>query len=79
MHISDWFGMVGVAITLLAYFCGTFEKIRMDGKLFFLLNTIGSALSCFGSWLIPYWPFVVLEGTWAVVSLAGFLKAKARI
>lgn len=79
MQLSDWIGTIGVAITLLAYFCGTFEKINMNGKLFFLLNAAGSALSCLGSWLIHYWPFVVLEGVWALVSLIGFLKAKERI
>ena len=79
MQLSDWIGTIGVAITLLAYFLGTFEQIKMTGKLFFLLNTVGSALSCLGSWMIHYWPFVVLEGVWSLVSLIGFLKAKERV
>ena len=76
MNLSDWIGTIGVAITLLAYFGGTFEYIKMNGRLFFMLNTIGAALSCLGSLLISYWPFFVLEGTWAVVSLIGFLRVK---
>jgi hypothetical protein len=33
-------------------------------------------MTCYASYLISYWPFVALEGTWSVVSLVGFFKAK---
>jgi hypothetical protein len=78
MLFKDWIGTVGVGLILLAYFCSTFKFISPQGKLFFSLNTIGAALACYASYLILYWPFVVLEGTWTLVSLIGLLKpAKA--
>lgn len=73
---SDWIGAAGVAVTLVAYFCMSFRWMSAHGRTFFLLNTIGAAMTCLASYLIAYWPFVVLEGTWTVVSLAGFIRAK---
>ncbi|MES2882545.1 MAG: hypothetical protein V4676_10380 [Bacteroidota bacterium] len=75
MKTSDIIGGIGVTITLVAYFCMSFKFMSSHGRLFFLLNTIGAALTCFSSWLISYWPFFVLEGTWTIVSMIGFFKA----
>ena len=77
MSLSDWIGAIGVAITLIAYFCMSFKWMSAHGRIFFLLNTIGAAMTCFASCLISYWPFVVLEGTWTIVSLIGMIRAKA--
>ena len=76
MSTSDWIGTIGVTLILIAYFCSTFKWMSPHGRIFFLLNTIGAAMTCFASYLISYWPFVVLEGTWAIVSLVGFVRAK---
>ena len=75
MSINDWVGSIGVGIILLAYFASTFSLITSRSKLFFVLNILGAALACYASYLIDYWPFVILEGTWALVSLLGLLKA----
>ena len=75
MTHSDLIGTIGVAITLIAYFCMSFRWMSAHGVLFFLCNTVGAALTCFSSWLISYWPFFVLEGTWALVSLVGLVRA----
>lgn len=77
MNTSDVIGVIGVALTLIAYFCSTFNKITPNGRLFFLLNAVGAVLTCLGSFLIGYWPFFVLEATWAVVSFIGFVRVKA--
>lgn len=76
MSYADIIGTVGVGLILLAYFCSTFRWISSSSKLFFLVNLAGAGLACYASVLIRYWPFVVLEGTWALVSLAGLLKTK---
>jgi hypothetical protein len=39
------------------------------------MNVIGAALACYASFLIDYWPFVILEGTWVLVSIYGLMKA----
>lgn len=76
MNTNDWIGTVGVFLILVAYFCSTFNWMSSQGRIFFALNTIGAAMTCFASYLIRYWPFFVLEGTWTIVSLIGWLKAK---
>lgn len=76
MSTSDWIGTIGVGLILIAYFCSTFNWMSAHSRIFFALNTIGAAMTCFASYLISYWPFVVLEGTWTLVSLIGWIKAK---
>ena len=74
MSYSDIIGTIGVGLILLAYFCNTFGWINGKSKLFFLLNIAGAGLACYASWLINYSPFVILEGTWLLVSVIGLFK-----
>lgn len=76
MTLSDWIGTVGVFLILVAYFLSTFNWLSSQSRTFFALNTIGAAMTCAASYLIQYWPFFVLEGTWTIVSLIGWIKAK---
>jgi hypothetical protein len=34
----------------------------------------GSGLACYASLLINYVPFIILEGVWCAVSIAGLIK-----
>jgi O-antigen ligase len=74
MNANDIVGTVGVGIILLAYFLNMFSWIKKDGVSFYLMNIIGASIACFASYLIRYIPFVILEGTWAIVSVVGLLK-----
>jgi hypothetical protein len=74
MSYNDITGAVGVFITLLAYFLNIFSFIPKEGRLFFILNIAGAALACYASLLINYVPFVVLEGTWCIISVAGLIQ-----
>jgi len=76
MNTNDWIGAIGVGSILIAYFCSTFKLISAHSRIFFLLNSVGAAMACYASYLISYWPFVVLEGTWTIVSLVGLIKEK---
>jgi hypothetical protein len=73
MHYNDIIGTIGVGLILVAYFCNTFNLLN-EGKTFFVLNAAGAGLACYASWLIDYWPFVVLEAVWCVVSVAGLVR-----
>jgi hypothetical protein len=75
MSYNDIIGTIGVGLILVAFFCNTFNWISGKSKLFFLLNIVGAGLACYASYLIGFWPFVILEGTWFLVSVVGFLKA----
>jgi hypothetical protein len=75
MVYNDIIGTIGVGLILLAYFLNTAKLLPKDGRTFYVLNIIGAALACYASYLIDYWPFVILEGTWTLVSLYGLMRA----
>lgn len=75
MNTNDIIGTIGVGIILLAYFLNIFSWIKKDGVLFYMMNIVGASIACFTSYLIKYFPFVILEGTWAIVSVIGLLKS----
>ncbi len=75
MVYNDIIGTIGVALILLAYFLNTAKLLPPDGRIFYVLNIIGAALACYASYLIGYLPFVILEGTWTLVSIYGLMKA----
>ena len=74
MAFNDIIGTVGVGLILLAYFFNIKGLIPKDGILYFSLNIIGAGLACYASVLINYIPFVILEATWVLVSIWGFLR-----
>jgi hypothetical protein len=74
MSYNDLIGTVGVGLVVLAYFLNTMKWAPENGKLFFVLNVIGGALSCYAAVLIDFIPFVVLEAIWTVVSVYGLVK-----
>ena len=75
MVYNDIIGTLGVGLILIAYFLNTEKLLPKDSKLFYVLNIIGALLACYASFLINYWPFVILEGTWTLVSIYGLMKA----
>lgn len=75
MSTTDIIGTIGVSLILIAYFLNIFSLIKKDGILFYVLNIFGGAIACFSSYLIEFWPFVVLEGTWAIISVVALLKS----
>ena len=76
MTYNDWIGTIGVGLVLLAYFLNTVKMIPENGKLFFILNVVGGALSCYAAVLINFIPFVILEAIWTVVSIWGLISRK---
>jgi hypothetical protein len=71
---NDWVGLAGVTMLLVAFFLNLWGKISKDGLTYILMNMIGAGIACLASWLINYIPFVILEGTWALISLAGLIR-----
>lgn len=69
MTIIDWLGAIGVFQILLAYFLNVIGKISTNELSFILLNLVGATMACIASILLNYWPFIILEGVWAMVSL----------
>ena len=71
---SDIIGSFGVTLLLIAFLLNLAGRISKDGLTYILLNLIGAGLAMLASWLIHYIPFVVLEGTWTLVSGVAFIN-----
>ena len=74
MQYNDIIGTLGVGLILLAYFLNTARLLERNKSAFYVMNIIGAALACYASLLIEYFPFVILEGTWTLVSIYGLMK-----
>jgi hypothetical protein len=74
MSVSDSLGTVGVSLLLVAFLLILFKKIQVDSVSYILLNMVGAALCGASAYLISFYPFVVLEGVWVLVSLYALFK-----
>ena len=74
MSVSDSLGTVGVSLLLVAFLLILFKKIQVDSVSYILLNMVGAALCGVSAYLISFYPFVVLEGVWVLVSLYALFK-----
>ena len=74
MSVSDSLGTAGVSLLLLAFLLILSKKIQVESVSYTLLNMVGAALCGFSAYLISFYPFVVLEGVWVLVSLYALFK-----
>ena len=81
MNLQEITGSVGVFLLLLAYFLNLVKVLKASSISYGLLNTVGAGLAAYSSYLLGFWPFIILEGTWTIVSavsLGKSLSNKAR-
>jgi hypothetical protein len=74
MKLSDILASIGVIILLIGFLLNLFNKIKSDDKLYAWLNFLGAAVCCYASFLIRFYPVVVLESIWAFVALTSLFK-----
>lgn len=74
LSVNDYIGFTGVFILLVAYLLNLAGKLSKNSLLYILLNLFGAGMACIASYLIHYIPFVILEGTWTVVSLGALIN-----
>lgn len=65
---TDIIGSIGVMMMLVVFILNIADKLSNDSPFYILMNLIGSTLACIASIMIKYIPFVILEGTWAIIS-----------
>ncbi len=75
MTTTDAIGFIGVSVLLLAYFLNLSNQIGKDSLVYLGMNFIGAGLACLASVLMNYLPFIILEGSWSIVSAFGILRA----
>lgn len=76
MTVTDWIGALGVSFLLVAFFLNLVGRLGKDGFPYLFLNVTGAGLACLASILLRYWPFIILEGCWTLVSLAHLLRPR---
>lgn len=78
MTATDSIGFIGVAILLIAYFLNITDKIGKTSMIYLQMNFFGGGLACLASVLMNYLPFIILEGSWTLVSVFGILKLQTQ-
>ena len=81
MSFAEVLGTIGVSMLLVGFFLNLFGLMRRSSLKYVLLNLFGGGLACTASILIEFFPFVILEGTWTVVTLVGLgrlLRARSQ-
>jgi hypothetical protein len=77
MELSDVIGAAGVTLILLAFVGNVAGRMERESGVYLTLNVVGAALAalaCASSLMIGFWPFVVLEGVWALVAAWGLIN-----
>lgn len=71
-------GSAGVGLLLLAFVLNLANVLKAESIPYLGLNLLGAGLACLSSWMIHFMPFVILEGTWALATFVGLLRALIR-
>ncbi len=71
-------GACGALLLLVAFAAEKFGRLESDSVLYDSLNLLGAGLLTAYAVLLGSWPFIVLEGIWALVAGRYFLKRLAR-
>jgi hypothetical protein len=74
MKTSDIIATVGVVILLIGFFLNLNGKIASNSKFYIWCNVIGAGLNCYASYMISFYPFVILEAVWTGVAIVSLFK-----
>ncbi len=74
MTAGELIGTLGVSLLLIGFALNLINKLSATSKTYLLLNVFGALLAGISSYLIAFWPFVVLEGVWTISSLFILIK-----
>jgi hypothetical protein len=69
MKIADVLASIGVILLLIAFLLNLYRRLTAQSKVYEFLNFIGASICCFSSYLIRFYPFIILEGVWAIIAL----------
>jgi len=74
MTPAEGIGTLGVTLLLAAFALNLSGRLPARARAYHVLNATGAGLACASAWMIGFLPFVVLEGTWAVVAALALLR-----
>ncbi|WP_374948499.1 hypothetical protein [Mucilaginibacter sp.] len=74
MKVSDIIASLGVTILLIAFLLNLYKKLPAYSRWYSGMNFLGAGLCGASSYMITFYPFVVLESIWAAFALWSFIK-----
>ncbi|MBA3662651.1 MAG: hypothetical protein H0W61_00385 [Bacteroidetes bacterium] len=77
MTLADWIGTTGVTLLLIAFALNIAKRLDATSKTYLILNILGAGLAGVSSYLIQFWPFVVLESVWVIATLLALFKSSS--
>jgi hypothetical protein len=78
MALSDWIGTLGVTLLLVAFALNIAKKITPESKSYLIFNILGAGLAGVSSYMIHFYPFVVLESVWVLASLLALFNSNKK-
>lgn len=78
MSLSDIIGSIGVTLLLIGFLLNLRGILRTDQKLNIALNITGAVFCGYSAYLMKFYPFVILEGVWAVAAFSSLFKRVPR-
>jgi len=76
MHAVDVFEIIGALVILVAFAAAQAGWLRQRTLTYQLLNFLGSGLLAMIALQQGSWGFLLLEGSWAVISLIGLIALR---
>ena len=76
LHWYDWAGLVGVALTLLAFFLLQDGRLRGDGLTYQLMNAFGAFAVVLSLLYAFNLSAFVLEALWLAISIYGIARGR---
>jgi len=74
MKLADIIASTGVLVLLVAFFMNLFGKIASSSRFYIISNIVGAGMCCTASYMIRFYPFVILEAIWAGVAVVSLFK-----
>jgi hypothetical protein len=68
MEFSDTIGIVGTTFMLTAFLLNLANKLDAKSPFYMGLNFVGGICASTAAYIIEYEPFIILEGTWGLIS-----------
>ena len=74
MTYPDIIASIGVTLLLIGFFLNLRKTLSTDSVAYSILNILGAGLCGISSYMISFYPFVILESVWVVVAMVPLLK-----
>ena len=76
-NVSTIVQIAGSLLILVPFVLVQMRRLRPESPSYIWLNLVGSTVLAMDAWHGRQWGFLLLEGTWAVVSLLSLLRRGA--